>query len=660
MAKRFIAIILILIINQGLFAQEKDILDYDPCSETISKKSKKQFEKAYALYLKGEISQASDQLRELIVKEPDFATPYFLIGLIGAEKDNITTVEKFFPKVYELCPDYSHPLLYFYLGLIDYTNERYESSIKQFKHFQTLAQSDPLITDSLITEADNYIEWSVFITETTSNPVKFNPIQIDNICTKDDEYLPFISLDKEKIFFTRRQYVKEDDAEPSFYEKANVVQKELFSMASLQANGTYDKGFPLPEPFNKVYNEGGATLTADNRDLYYTVCNPNKEYLNCDIYQSQWLGEYWSDIKSVGQNINGSGTWESQPCISPDGKTLYFVSNRAGGYGGLDIWYSRKQKDGSWGKPINAGPRINTPLNEKAPFIHPDGVSFYFSSTGWRGLGGYDLFYLRLDDNKMKHPINLGYPINTEGDEVGVYVTLGNEMAYFASNNIDKDKNWNIYSFDIEERFKPLKAKLLKGKIEDNSEEELSETTLELTRISDKAKTIYDVDPITRNFSIVVLENEPYLLKAKKEGYAFESKLLTNEIIKESAPIEMEMKQLQVGESYVIKDILFATNSYEITPESQEVINAFIDYLNEYPKIRCTIEGYTDNIGSDEDNLILSENRAKAVADYIIKSRIREDRIKYQGYGAKKPIADNTNEEGRAKNRRTVFKIDSM
>jgi outer membrane protein OmpA-like peptidoglycan-associated protein len=658
MLKHFIAIILVLIINQSLFAQEKDILDYDPCSETIGSKTKKQFEKAYSLYLKGETSQASEKLREIIVKEPDFATPYFLIGLIGANKDNITTIEKFFPKVYELCPDYSNPLLYFYLGLIDYTNEKFDTSVKHFQHFKSLAQDDPTITDSLISEADNYIEWSLFISETKSNPVDFNPSQINNICTKDDEYLPFISLDKEKIFFTRGTYVNEDTIS-SFYEKSNVVRKELFCMATLQPNGNYDKGFPLPEPFNKVYNEGGATLTADNRDLYYTVCQPNEDYLNCDIYHSQWLGEYWSDIQNAGQNINGTGTWESQPCISPDGKTLYFVSNRAGGYGGLDIWYSKKLSDGSWGKPINAGPRINTPNNEKAPFIHPDGVSFYFSSTGWRGLGGYDLFYLRLDDKKMKHPINLGYPINTEGDEIGVYITLGNGMAYFASNNIDKDKNWDIYSFNIEDKFKPMKTKLIKGNIIDSTED-LSGTTLELTRISNKAKTSYDIDPLTGKFAVVVLDDEQYLLKAKKEGYAFESKLLTNNIIKEDKPIEMEIKELQIGESYIIKDILFATNSYEITPESQEVIDAFIDYLNEYPKIRCTIEGHTDNVGSDEDNLILSENRAKAVADYIIKSRIREDRIKYKGYGAKKPVADNSTEEGKAQNRRTVFKIDSM
>ncbi|MCK9164160.1 MAG: hypothetical protein M0O93_07425, partial [Bacteroidales bacterium] len=469
MIKRFATLILILIFSQGVFSQEKTLLEYDPCSETINKKSIKKFDKAYKAYLKRDFNSASDILRDLIISEPEFASPYFLVGMIGVSKSNPATIEKFFPKVIDICPDYSNPIVFYYLGLIEYTYERFDSSLKHFTTFKKMAKEDgSIISDSLIMEAENYIEWSEFITETKSNPVNFNPKKINNISTNEDEYLPFISLDREKIFFTRRQYVKKN-TQSTFYDKANIEMKEIFSIATLQENGLYDKGFPLPEPFNDTYNEGGATLTADNRDLYYTVCMPKEDYLNCDIYHSKWLGEYWSDIKNLGNNINTLGTWESQPCISPDGKTLYFVSNRGGGYGGLDIWYSIKQRNGSWSRAINAGPKINTPLNEKAPFVHPDGISFYFSSTGWRGLGGYDLFYLRLDDKDMKKPINLGYPINTEADEIGVYVTLDNKMAYFASNNIEGEPNWNIYEFELDERYRPLNTKLLKGNITDHS-----------------------------------------------------------------------------------------------------------------------------------------------------------------------------------------------
>lgn len=656
--KYFIAFLLVSVFFQAGFSQEKHILEYDLCSEDISRKTKKEFTKAYNLFSKGNLNESSKLFRELTIKYPDFASPYFIIGLIGAELSNNATMKKNFPLVIEKCPEFSHPLLYYYLGLIDYTYERFDSCIVNFEKFQKLAFDDPNISDSLINESTNYLQWAVFISETKANPVEFNPYSIDDVCTNDDEFLPFISHDREKLFFTRRMYVKEENP-GSFYEKDNVVQKEIFCIASKKEDGNYDKGFPLPEPFNSVYNEGGATLTADNRELYYTVCQPQDEYINCDIYYCSWLGEYWSDIKPLGQNINTMGTWESQPCISPDGKTLYFVSNRAGGYGGLDIWYSKKQKDGSWGRAINAGGRINTPLNEKSPFLHPDGVSFYFSSTGWKGMGGYDFFYLKLDDKNMKRPINLGYPINTEGDEVGLYVTLGNEMAYFASNNLNSNGNWEIYGFDLDKRYKPLSAKILKGNINDISNDGFN-ATLELTRISDKTQANYDINPQTGDFALVVLEDEPYILKAKKEGFAFESKLINKEVINSNIPIEMELKALEIGESYAINDILFATNSYEITKESEQVIDAFIEYLIEYPKIRCTIEGYTDNIGKEEDNLILSQNRAKAVADYIIKNRIREDRIQYKGYGAKKPVADNNTEEGRRKNRRTVFKIDSM
>lgn len=660
MKKYFIALcILVLCIgfSTNVFSQKVNPITYDNCLDAVSNKAQKQFTKAYNLYQKGSLSESSQILREIISKEDGFASPFFLLGMIGVRTGNNQTIEKMFQKCHEVCPDYSASLLYYYLGVISYSNEKWEESTKYFKHFKEIALSDSTISDSLFNEADNYMQWSDFISQTKNNPVPFSPKQITNICTQWDEYLPFISLDLQHIYFTRRMQVKTDTSY-TFYESNNTVQKELFSIATKNTDGSYDKGFPLDEPFNMVYNEGGATLTADNKELYYTVCKPEKDYINCDIYYSNWLGEYWSDIKSVGTSINSPTSWESQPCISPDGKTLFFSSNRPGGYGGTDIWISKKQTDGSWSKPINAGVRINTPGNEKAPFLHPDGSSFYFSSTGWRGMGGYDLFFLRLDDRNMKKPKNLGYPINTEGDEIGVYVTLGNEMAYFASNSLNQNHDWDIYSFDMPEGFIPKKAKLIKGNVKDK-EGDLNGASLELTRLSDKEKQIYNIDTQTGDFSAVILENENYLLKAKKEGYAFESKRIEANSNTQDT-IHMVFSPLEVGERYEINDILFATGSWEITQQSMEVIDAFIDYLNEYPKIRCTIEGYTDNIGKDEDNLLLSEKRAKAVADYIIKNRIREDRIHHQGYGAKNPATSNATESGRAKNRRTVFRIDSM
>lgn len=658
MLKRFAILLIISILSQGVFSQKINLLDYDPCCETIDKKSIKKFEKAYKAYLKRDFNEASNILRNLIISEPEFASPFFLIGLIGVCKSNPSTIETFFPKVIEVCPEYSHPLLFYYIGLIDYSYERFDSSLKNFRTFNKLGLEDESIPDSLFIKAENYAEWSEFLIQTKSNPIDFYPTKINNVSTSDDEYAPFITLDKDKIFFTRRQYVETSNPQ-SFYDQTNVELKEIFTMATLQENGIYDKGIPLPEPFNEAYHEGHPSLTADNRELYYTVCNPKDDYLNCDIYYSKFMGGYWSDIQNLGNNINTLGTWESEPCITPDGKTLYFVSNRGGGYGGLDIWYSKKQKDGSWSRAINAGPRINTPLNEKSPMLHPDGISFYFLSSGWKGLGGYDIFYLNLEDKNMKRPVNLGYPINTEGDEEGIKLGLDNRLAYFASNKIGGEAKSNIYEFELEERFRPLKTKLLRGRVTDNSNDGIG-AEIELRRISDKNQGNYEIDKQTGDFAIVVLEDEQYIVKAKKEGFGFESRLITKETIRGGRKIEMEIKELKVGEGYVIKDILFASNSYEITIQSQQVIDAFIEYLNEYPKIRCTIEGHTDNIGNEDENLILSENRAKTVADYIIKSRIREDRIKHKGLGSKQSVADNNTEEGRAKNRRTVFKIDSM
>ncbi|MDR0971982.1 MAG: OmpA family protein [Bacteroidales bacterium] len=662
MKKILVLLLFFSIFSNNIFSQAEDILDYDPCSEDIDRKTKKQFDRAYTLYLNNHLNEASNILREIVIHSPSFASSYFLIGLIGVKKNNPATIEKFFPKTLEECPEFANPLLYYYLGLIEYSYEKFDSASLYFNKFIEISISDKNISDSLISLAENYLSWSKFIDDIKKNPVSFNPVKLEHISTNKDEFLPFISLDEKEVFFTRREKV-ELDSEETFYHKDNFIEKEVFSIAFLQEDGSYSEGKAMEYPFNSSsFNEGGATLSADNRELYYTFCKIGKEdYINCDIYYSKKEDSIWSDVISLGTNINSPATWESQPCISPDGNTLYFVSNRGGGYGGLDIWYSTRQLDGSFSKPINAGGRINTPMNEKTPYLHSDGVSLYFASNGWKGLGGYDLFYIRLDDKKQKEPINMGYPINTEADQSGLYVTLDNKKAYFASNNIeDNEPSWNIYTFELDEKFRPLKTRLLKGRISDSLNNEGS-GTLELKRISDNDIKTYRIDSITGNFAVVVLDDEEYLLKAKKEGYAFESKIISpNTIEDDENYLSMELKKLKLKEAYTINDILFATNSFEISPQSKYVIDAFIEYLNEYPQIKCTIEGYTDNVGKEKDNLILSEKRAKAVYDYIISNRIREDRLKYKGFGAKNPIESNSTEEGRRKNRRTLFRIDQL
>lgn len=650
--RRLIFQALVLFLSLGAYSQEIELLNFDPCYESISDKTMKKFEKAFEYYKKNDFHRSSIILREIIAEEEDFASAYFLIALIGSYNQNQKIIEKYIPLVTRSCSDFHHPMYFYFKGLIDYSNERYSSAIESFNLFFDNYIDNQTIPDSIFNEVENYLEWSIFLDKTLNEKLPFNPIKVNEISTSNDEFFPYLTLDREMFFFTRRMEIK-IEREESFFKQQDIIKKDMLCMAKRKLNGDYEIGKPLDEPFNLKSIQSNPSLTSDNREMFFTQCDNNYNGINCDIYYSQWLGDYWSKPINIGHEVNRPDTWESQPCISPNGKTLYFVSDRPGGIGGTDIWISYKQVNGSWGRVENAGSRVNTIGNEKSPFLHPDGNSLYFSSNGWKTIGGFDNFYIDLGDRNMKTPINLGYPINTKMDEDGIMVDINNQISYLSTNNY----NWDIYSFYLIDRYSPLKTQLVRGRVK-ALEDDYKGVSIELLRFSDKKMIDYDINPKSGEFTLAVLEGEEYLIKAKSEGYAFESRIINK--YNYSRNFILELSPLNLGDAYVINDILFETNSYDLTQEAKNIILEFVDYLNQYPKIRCTIEGHTDNIGCEEENLILSEKRAKSVADFIIKSRVREDRIQFKGFGSKKPIGDNLTPEGRAKNRRTLFRIDSM
>lgn len=415
----------------------------------------------------------------------------------------------------------------------------------------------------------------------------------------------------------------------------------------------------MQPPFNTGKNEGTFTLTADNKVLYYSITQQTKaDYANCDIYFSEYKNGEWTEPQNAGNNVNTSSTWESQPSITPDGNYLYFASNRQGGYGGIDIWCVHKLPNGDWSRPENLGPSVNTEDNERSPFIHPDGVSLYFASNGWEGLGGYDMYYTRVDDSRGQKPLNFGHPINTDGDEFYFGVDADGEKAYFSSNKYPSKGGMDIYEFDLYPAIKPQKVCVVKGTVVDENDNPIGGDLELFITAGAKEKSLYRIDETEGTFTAVLNPKNDYILIAKREGYAFSSVLVQkNTVLPPDSLLHFKILPIEVGGSYQINDIVFALNSAELTDNTRLVINAFIEFLRENPKVHATIEGYTDNVGDEEDNQKLSEQRAKAVYDYLIANRVRPDRLQYKGMGSANPVATNDTEEGRAKNRRTVFVI---
>ncbi|MFZ4401149.1 MAG: OmpA family protein [Bacteroidales bacterium] len=654
---RKILLLLLILHFTSVFAQEQDEII---CGKTDNKKVNRMFEKAITEYSAYRYNEAIKILRDIIDTEPDYVEPYFLLGTISIKRSdkNLKAAKMYFSKVIELCPDYD-PYTYYYLGDIYYGAEKYDTAAIFLTKF--LKDVDKIKSDEDYKRAEQMQKYAAFYDKLYKNPVPFEPKSLEGISTNLDEYLPIITPDNEYCYFTRRTEIP---GEVTPWKKADNKYKEKF-MESERRNGVFNKGEEMPEPFNLSDNEGGATFTIDNKYLIYTICKytDGGNYYNCDICYAENLGNYqWSKIKNLGKNVNTSKTWESQPSIASDGKTLYFVSDRSGGYGGYDIYRTTKGVDGEWSIPVNMGPTVNTAGNEKSPFIHTDSQTLYFASDGWPGLGGYDNFFIKLGEEfKWKEPKNLGYPINSTFDDAGFFVSTDGRFGYFASNQLKGIGGWDVFYFDLYEGARPEKVAFIKGELKDEKTNEAIVARIELKNIKTKQITEIPVDTITGKYVAVFPLKNDYLLTIKKDDYAYESKYIStkDETFQQPATIDIKIKPIEVGASYQLKDINFATNSYILTEESKTIIDGFIEFLKEHSKVNIDIQGYTDDIGNDKDNLLLSDNRAKSVYEYLVLRGITVNRLSYKGYGESKPFLPNINDENRAKNRRTVFVIKS-
>ena len=627
-----------------------------PCIPETSKRVMKVFDKAVRAYRNNQNTLCIQLCNESLDMDPDFVDAYFLLGLIYVDKKNLkaNAAKENFAQVVKLCPSYDI-YTWFYLSQLSYGAREYDSAYHYIQKF--LEDVDQIKTDEDYDEAVKILDYSKFYIDIFAHPVPFDPKPVEGISTSMDEYLPIISPDDEMALFTRKIKVppRRDDLTPQ------VRYKEKF-IFSLRNQGKFEEGEMMPQPFNRNDNEGGATLTIDNKELFYTLCQfaKGKRYYNCDICTSTYQNGNWSEISKLGGGVNLPNSWESQPSVTSDGNRLFFVSDRAGGLGGYDIYTAQRDSSGQWGQVENLGAPVNTAGNEKSPFIHTDSQTLYFSSDGHMGIGGYDIFYSKL--NKNKHwgkPVNIGYPINSYDDDVGFFVSTSGRYGYFASNKFEGKGGWDLYYFDLYEQARPEKVLFIKGQLIVDTNSSFLNTRIELKNTANNSITQVPVDTLTGKYVAAVLFRNDYIMTVKKKGYVNETKYLDHIKPRNSLPLNIisNLQPIEVGTSYRLNDIYFDFNSIELPPESKAVLAEFYTFLIDNPSLKISIEGHTDNIGSESDNLILSTKRAKAVYDYLIEKGIPTKRLRYKGWGESKAVASNSTEEGRAKNRRTEFVI---
>ena len=623
--------------STSVWGQKKSI-----CPPTESKKAEKHLEQAKEARNDKKPYTTVKALCEKALNEDSlYADAWKLWGDAAWQSRKDEEMAKAYIKLLEICPDVS-PDIYYRVADHLFHTKSYATAINYYRSFLDF----PKVKEDNARDAEQKITRAGFMIK----PVPFDPKPLPGVCGPDPEYLAIISPDQDLCFFTRRFEEQKKGA-------LTPVSVEKF-MLSKKTEGGFEKGEPMPWPFNKAgsNNEGGATITIDNRHLYFTV-NKNG---NFDIYSSDEANGSWSEPGSVGSGVNHPERWESQPCISPDGKKLYFVTIRDSVNQTSDIYISTKSSDGTWGKAIPLDGTINTSGNEKTPFIHPDNRTFYFSSDRHPGLGGYDIFMSKIQANgSFSTPVNIGYPINTEADELGFFVSTDGRRGYFASNQIKGSGGYDIYSFDMPEHARPDKVLFIKGELKGSDDEPPGAASLQLKNTTTQEITEVAYDSLSGRYASVVLFDDDYILTVKKKGFAYTSAYFSaaDSTNPEPRKVDLQLRPTEKGSTHRLNDILFQTGSAELTRQDQAVLRDFAGYLKENPSMKLEVHGHTDNIGNPEQNRLLSEERAKRVYQFLIENGIQSNRLSYKGFGINNPVADNSTEKGRALNRRTEFVI---
>jgi len=519
-------------------------------------KDYKNFDKAIKYNKEGNFNKSIKFASKALENSPQWESPKLLIASIYANSKEINKAVSYLLSAYyndeNINLDGIKKITKLY-----YENGFYEESLKYAKLL--ILKDSVRFYDSR--EIRMIIKSSKFSINAINNPVDFSPKNLgSNINSSKEEYLPAISYNGKNLVYSRRL-------------KKNNVFQEDFYVSKLDENSNWILSKPYFGTLNTNGNEGAFSFSSDTGYSVFTACDRFDSMGSCDLYML-----FNNSTFNAGKIIN-SKSWESQGCFSPDGRYLYFVSNRSGGYGGKDIWRSQITDNGFL-EPENLGPKINTEDDEMSPFLHPDNLTFYFASSGHVGMGGYDVYISKRIDglNEWSLPTNLGYPINTFNTENSLIVANDGRTAYYTSNQS---------GFGLEDIF---------------------------------------------------VFNLPENLRANK-----------------LSAIELDIISSKKGKEVVLNNVVFASNSSKIDSSSFKQLNDLILYLLKNPDISLEIQGHTDNIGSNNDNLILSTQRAEVVYNYI-RDKV-SNRLEFKGYGELVPLFSNTSEENRLLNRRTSFII---
>ena len=603
-------------------------------------------------YEQGDLTTAIDLFEKAVIANTEYADAWNYLGLAYVKMGMYSQAVNAFEKLESIDAEY-FPWYHFEAANSYIQLNRFDEARASINKFKTKFPNTPkyAIYHHMARSREEYVVQSPIIRAQVSE--MSTPIPITRVNSDYGDYTPQVNPTGTRLYFTS---VRKGgfDYQKDTINGMNWGEDIYFSTL---VDSAWSAPQLLPEPLNSMGDDFGSSFTGDGQLMVYVKCDDDEGIGNCDLYITQLNGTQWTVPQNMGNVVN-SNMWDSQPTISSDGTRIIFASTRQGGYGGMDLYMTQKNHLGDWGVPQNLGSTVNTPFNENGPYLAPDGKTLYYASTGHPGYGGTDIFSSTFEDNRWSRPLNLGAPLNSEGDDTQFTISAAGK-AYFASSRLDPN-NYDLFEVELPDYLKPKPTIIIQGVVTN------AKTTAPVGAVvliedinSGELLAVNKSNSVSGEYLVVLPAGRNYSVSTTSEGFFFYSESF--EIPKDTSYAEITMdialEPIEKGTKVVLNNIFFESGRAELKPISYVELNKAVDLLEKNPTMVIEIGGHTDNLGSDELNLKLSQSRADAVRDYMILAGIEEARIQSKGYGESTPIEDNSTEEGRAANRRTEFEI---